>query len=239
MENVNVENVVESSESSSDSVVTEQSEALTTENIQKALAATRSKATADAPATSDAPAVSKRPRLSDEEKARREEVRNAEKAAKKVAREAKREAKKAAKAAEASTKVAHMAKVDKAALMLPAITEDAQDAVDEICANYGSTEVTAIIAHLQHRQRVNATASASLVKLTENQMVRITSADGPAARYIGQLAQVVTVQRIRCYVTPVGTDKKVYLFNSNVSPLSSDELEALPSSEGEVQAATG
>jgi len=217
-----------------ETTTTTDSAPLSTDNITAALAKT--KAAKKAAAEGDAPAAEatpKKPRLSDEEKAIRDQQRTAQRAADKAVRDAARAEKKAAKLAEKSGKVAHMSKVDKAAKNLPPLSSAASALVATVEGQFDESETTAIIAHLTHYLRATATATALGVKLTENQLVRITSAEGPNARYVGHLAHVISAQRIRCYVKPVGTDKKVYLFSSNVTALSDEEVQAVEQSSSE------
>jgi membrane protein involved in colicin uptake len=234
------ENIATESTNNNDSnVTTETTETtgtdLTSEAIQAALAKTRAAAAASASTEGTATTTEKvkKPKMSDEDKAARDAKRKADQDARKVARDAERAATKAAKDAEKAGKVAHMAKVDKAAANLPTMGETATTHYDDITSNLSSGDVTALIAHLTHYQRAQATATALSVKLEEGQMVRILSGEGSSARYIGQLAKVITVQRIRCYVQPVGTNKSVYLFNSNVAPVTSDEVSTVQSSSGD------
>lgn len=212
---------------------------ISTSNIKKALKESRSKKST-APETeektesttteSEAPAAeSKRKRLTDEERAQRDADRKKERDEKKAQRDADRAAKKAAKEAEKASKIPHMAKVDKQAKNLPALAKGAQSLVTDVLNRFDEAGITSIVAHLQHELRRKATERALKVELEEGQLVRIVSADGNNSKWVGHLAHVLTAQRIRCYVQPVGTDKKVYLFSSNVKPLTEDEIKAVSS----------
>lgn len=157
----------------------------------------------------------KRPRLTDEEKAARRAAKDAERATRKAEREAARAARRAAKDAE--KRVPHMSKVEKAAARLPALGEAAQVAFNDIIANFGASEVMAIAAHLQHFNRVKATERALGQAINAGDTVRIVGGD---PRFIGQTGEVFKAQRIRCYVTVPGAKKPVYLFTSDVEPVS-------------------
>jgi hypothetical protein len=210
-----------------------------TANLKAALAKTKAKKSmapgSDGSTTTPAATTTKTPsepspkrvRLTDDQRAEREQNKATERAQAKAAREQLRAEKKAAKEAERANKRPHLAKVEKAAKNLPVLASRAVSFVEEIMNKFNESDVTAIIAHLGHQLRVKATSAASTVQLEENQMVRIVSADGAASRWIGHLAHVVKAQRIRCYVKPVGTDKEVYLYSSNVQPLSNDEIKAI------------
>lgn len=213
---------------------------LSTKNIQKALSASKSKKsqapepeteqTTEATETTEVEATeTKRKRLSDEERAQRDADRQKERDERKAKREQDRAAKKAAKEAEKANKIPHMAKVDKQAKNLPALVKGAQSLVNDVLQRFDESAITSIVAHLQHELRRKATERALKVELEEGQLVRIVSADGSNSKWVGYLAHVTSAQRIRCYVQPVGTDKKVYLFSSNVKPLTDDEIKALSS----------
>lgn len=206
---------------------------LSPDAIAQALAATRSKAAGETTGTATAEKP-KRVKMTDEERAAKEAQKKAEQAARKALRDQERAQNKAKREAERASKIAHMSKVDKAAKNLPLLSGDATDMVNSIMADFDASDITSIIAHLSHRQRAAATTNALSAKLTVGQTVRIVSAEGASARYVGQLATVQVVQRIRCYVNPVGSpsSKRVYLFNSDVVAVSDDELETLSSSDG-------
>lgn len=145
-----------------------------------------------------------------------------ERAVKKAAREAKRAEREAERAAKGP---AHLSKVAKAAAKLPALSENAQGLYKRVMKALTPVEVTAVAQHLLHALRVQATIAATNVKLTEGQLVRITGGD---PRYIGQVAKMFKVQRIRCYVVVEGNDKPIYLFTSDVEPISTADAESLP-----------
>jgi hypothetical protein len=215
-----------------------------TKNIQKALAESRKSkksnpteetttaTTTETTATdsgntpTEAP---KRTRLTDEQRAARDAENAKAKADKKAAREKEKAERKAAKEAEKANKVPHMAKVEKQAKNLPALAKNAQSVVTDILSRFDESGITGVIAHLSHALRVKATERALKVELEEGQLVRLVSADGGNGKWIGHLAHVLQAQRIRCYVQPVGTEKKVYLFSSNVQPLSEEEIKAVSS----------
>jgi hypothetical protein len=141
-------------------------------------------------------------------------------------RKAERLAKKASKPERAP---AHMAKVSKAAEKLPALHVDAQDSVDGIMSNFSTAEVQAIIAHLSLAVRTQQTLAAVSAKLEIGQLVRIVTHTD--TKHVGLLARVTEVRRIRSHVQPLGTERRVYVFNSDVelvtdaSSLSSVEQE--------------
>lgn len=199
------------------------------ENIKKALKESREKRMANEEnATSRGPG---RQRLSDEEKqsrlAEKERAREEKRLEREQLRAEKREAREEAKA----NRIPHMKKVEKQAKNLPQLDSVQQDLVDDILARFDDSAITAMIVNLQFELRKRATEQALRVNLEVDQLVRITSADGTNAKWIGQLAHVTKAQRIRCYVQPIGSDREVYLFSSNVTAVSEDEVATL--SQGE------
>ncbi len=171
---------------------------------------------AKAPKPAKEPSAPKRPRLTEEQKAEREAAKAKERAEKKAAREAARAAKKAER--EQAKQPAHMRKVQKAAEKLGPIGNEAlQLMFNEITANYTAAQVTQLAAHLNHFNRVKATERALNQKIEAGQQVRIVGGDHP--QYIGKTGTVTKAQRIRCYVEVEGAKKPVYLFTSNVEPI--------------------
>jgi hypothetical protein len=157
----------------------------------------------------------KKPRQTDEEKAAKKVVRDAEREAKKATRQIARANKLALKASD--KKPAHMEKVLKAAARLPGLTETATRFFNEITVNLSAADLTAIAMHIQHFNRVKATHRALSQRVSVGDSVRIVSGD---TRYAGQTGVVSKAQRIRCYVDVPGAKKPVYLFTSDVEILS-------------------
>lgn len=138
----------------------------------------------------------------------------AEKSARKAARDAAKAAKAAEREASKVAKVpAHMKKVEKAASKLPKLVTEAQLHVNDIVSNFSADQIAAIALHLQHHNRVAATARAATVKLENGDAVRIVGGD---PKYIGMTGTIDRAQRIRCYVAVPGIRKPVYLFTSDV-----------------------
>ena len=154
-------------------------------------------------------------------------------AEKKAAREAKKAEREAARAAKGP---AHLSKVAKAAAKLPVLSENGQGHFKRAMKALTPVEITALAQHLLHALRERSTLAAANVKLTEGQLVRIVSGD---PRYIGQVAKMFKVQRIRCYVVVEGSEKPVYLFTSDVEPISVDDVESIPPTEEAPTAETG
>jgi hypothetical protein len=160
------------------------------------------------------PSAPKRPRLTDEEKAARQAAKDQERAAKKTAREEARAAKKAER--DAAKQPAHMRKVMKAAEKLPTLGQAAMLLLNEAQANLPAPELQALAQHIQHINRVSATQRALSQTIEAGMTVRVISGD---SRYIGQTGTVAKAQRIRCYVNVEGAKKPVYLFTSDVEPV--------------------
>lgn len=160
------------------------------------------------------PSAPKRPRLTDEEKAARQATKDQERAAKKAAREEARAAKRAER--DAAKQPAHMRKVQKAAEKLGTLNDAMQLLFNEATANGTAADVAALAAHLQHFNRVQATQRALGQAIEAGMTVRIISGD---TRFIGQTGTVFKAQRIRCYVNVEGAKKPVYLFTSDVEPV--------------------
>ena len=148
-------------------------------------------------------------KLTDEEKA----ARLAEKEASKARREADKLARQAAKAVK---KPAHMTKVERAGSNLPGMSTETTEILNSLFDSQDASAISAFLANAQHRLRAQSTAASVGLKLEVGQLVRIVSGE---PRFIGQLATVTSVRRIRCHVTPEGHDKPVYLLNSDVTPV--------------------
>lgn len=179
------------------------------------------------------PAKAEKPKLTDEEKEQAKAAKDAERAEAKKQRDAAREAKKAA--AKESAPPAHMKKVNKAGERLAPLSETAQLLYGDATTNLTSAEIASLAQHLQYFNRVEATKRALERKLEVGDTVQITGGD---PRFIGKEGTVVKVQRIRCFVKVAGTDRDVYLFTSDVSPVESEVQESTTESE-ELQVAVG
>lgn len=133
---------------------------------------------------------------------------------------------------------AHLAKINKVAAQLPALSADASFLVDS--ANEMTTaDICSAIAYLQIAvRRRGVTALADAPKLNVGDRVSIASASNP--RFIGQMGTVNKVQRIRAYVTLDNKDYSQkdgrpsgdYFFHTDlnvvqsIAPAAATELEA-------------
>lgn len=122
---------------------------------------------------------------------------------------------------------AHMRKVERAAAKLPKMPPELQRLAEEL-GSLDAAAIQAFIANVQHSLRARMTLESVSRSLENGQLVRIVSGN---PQYVGQLARVVEARRIRCHVTPVGTDRKVYLLNSDVRGVDEAELIAAPADE--------
>jgi hypothetical protein len=119
---------------------------------------------------------------------------------------------------------AHMAKVDKIANQLPALSGDA-NTLFVAMKNLSTADLNGILAHLnveiRRRGVLAAVSQASSGAQGQQgsggvqvgQRVRIRSGN---PRFIGQMGTVAKVQRIRCYVRLDGRDKDDYFFIADV-----------------------
>lgn len=147
-----------------------------------------------------------RPKLSPEEREASREAAKAE-----------RERIRAEKIARKSRGPVHMSKVEKAASKLPQLTVAAATIFDEITSNLPAATISALSAHLNHFNRVQATQRAvGAAPLKVGQVVRIVGGD---PRFIGQTGHLEKVQRIRCYVKLSDSGRLAYCFTSDVSLL--------------------
>lgn len=154
------------------------------------------------------------------------EEREASRQAAKAERARIAEARKAAKAQDSHP--AHMKKVENAAARLPSLGEVAQTTFEEITRTLNSEQRTALALHIQHFNRVQSTINATKgVDLKVGQVVRIIGGD---PKYIGMTGAIETLRRIRCFVTVPGAKKPVYVFTSEVEPVS-EVGEELPATE--------
>lgn len=188
--------------------------------IDQAIAAARQRK-ADRGGT---PIVSKG-RGSTAEKAPRIKLTAEEKAAHTIAKDAKRTAVKAMKdrirtekraERDASKPKPHLAKVLKAAARLPTLGTKARGLFNEITVNLPAVEAASLAMHLVHFNRANATQRAIGQKLEVGQPVRVIGGD---PRFIGMMGNVSRAQRIRAYVTLPGVKKDIYVFISEVEPV--------------------
>ncbi len=181
--------------------------------IQAAQARKAAKGNANTPAA-EKPAkpakAAKAPRVTDEEKAAKQAAKDLERAAAKAARQEARAAKQLER--QAAQKAPHMSKVEKAAARLPRLDTEAQEALNELTANFPAAVLGALALHLVHFNRAQATERALGQKVAVGDVVRIVSGD---ARYVGQTGTVTKSQRIRCYCSVEGVKKDVYLFTSD------------------------
>jgi flagellar biosynthesis GTPase FlhF len=202
-----------------DAKVTELDKALASVKARKAAkqgttATSTSEKPAKAPKAAKEPSAPKRPRLTDEQKAEREAEKTRVRNEKKAARDAARATKKAER--DAAKQPAHMRKVMKAAEKLGTLDEQSQLLFNEATANLSAAELAKLANHIQHFNRVQATQRALSQSIEEGMSVRIVGGD---PRFIGQTGTVAKAQRIRCYVTVEGAKKPVYLFTSDVEPV--------------------
>lgn len=181
--------------------------------------ANKAKRTGESP---PGPVKPKRPRLTPEARESRDAAREIEKAQKREARELAREVKRVAK--EANKVPAHMKKVLKAAENLPPLGDGCNALFNDILQNADLAGIDALAQHLEHVVRLRRTEQALKAELKVAQVVRIT---GGHPRYLNMTGTVEKVQRIRCYVTVPGLDKPVYLFTSDVAPLTEEDHETV------------
>lgn len=167
--------------------------------------------TADTTTATETPKVTSA-ELKKQERADAKAAKDAERETKKAARIAERAAKKAAKPVRAAS--AHMAKVQKYELSLPAPSDEVKEMLEATTAlSVGDLNVLASWVALEARKR--ATANSTGRKLSVGDQVRITS--GNQTRYIGKEGTVSRTNRIRCFVTVPGFDREVYLFAGDVT----------------------
>lgn len=201
--------------------------------IDKALAAAKARKAAKDGTPVEA---SEKPVKAKGQKTPKVKVEAADKAAEKLAKEAarkarqeqlsvEREARRAAKAKErAQAKTPHMKKIEKAAAALPAMSDTMTLTFNEVTTNFSAEQINALSLHLQHFNRIKSTERAlALVnqKLEVGDKVRIIS--GPN-KYVGMIGVVTIARRIRCFLEIPGHSKSVYLFTSDVEPVSGEAL---------------
>jgi len=207
--------------------------------IDKALAAAKARAAAKANINDEASPVkepkAKRVELPAAAKARKEKASKALTAAAKQARETERAAAKAIReadrlqrrdakvAAAIGKKGAHMKKVEKAAARLPSLNDPARLTFNEVTTNFSRDQVAALALHLQHFNRVKATELAAGRSYKQGQPVRITGGD---PKYIGMQGTIDSARPLRCFVNVPGFRKPVYLFTSDIEPVTDTRLQA-------------
>ena len=174
----------------------------------------------DASPSDDLTGADKRPSTRAAKKAMILADREARKAAKAAQRQEKKEAKVSPR-----TGPAHMSKVDKAAAKLPSLIDETKQLFGDITQQLDAEQIAALVLHLQHHNRVNATQRALTAKVEAGTAVRIIGGD---PKFIGRTGVVFKAQRIRCYVTVPGVNRPVYLFTSDVTPV---EVETLPAAQ--------
>lgn len=158
-------------------------------------------------------------KLTEADKQAKIDARNVEREERKVAKDAERAAKKAATIA--TTKPAHMRKVEKAAEKLPALGQAALLLFSEASTNLPQSELAGLANHILHFNRVQATERALGQKLSVGQTVLITESQD--SRFLGKTGTIDKVQRIRCYVKVEGFNKPAYLFTSGVKVIEPEE----------------
>ena len=206
--------------------------------IDKALAAAKARAAAKANLNGEAPAKESKVKKTElpaavkerKEKASKEltvaakQARETERTAAKAIREADRLKRREAKVtAEVGKKGAHMKKVEKAAARLPALNDAMQLSFNEIITNFGREQVAALALHLQHFNRVKATELAAGRSYKQGQAVRITGGD---PKYIGMQGTIDSARPLRCFVNVPGFRKPVYLFTSDIEPVTDTRLQS-------------
>jgi len=148
-----------------------------------------------------------------------------ERAVRKAAKVAEKEAKKSEKSV-VNVEPKHMAKVNKAAALLPKMNLMTTEMFEMVKKN-GLTEgeVTTLCAHLAHYNRVRATIRSASCKFEEGQVVEIISSDRDA-RLIGKRGTIVEVRKIRVLVD-VGTTNPAYLFLSDIVAVEEETEESV------------
>lgn len=141
-----------------------------------------------------------------------------ERAQRRAAKEEERRTKRAEKETTKEKKTAHMSKVERAEAKLPVLDTMAQQEYNDIIVNFPREQIAGLALWLQHYNRVKATERSLDAKLNVGDQVDIIGGD---PKHVGKTGTLVKVQRIRCYVEVPGVNKPVYLFTSDVSPVTS------------------
>jgi hypothetical protein len=134
-----------------------------------------------------------------------------------------REAKKLEREEARANRPVHMAKVERAAALLPQLSDRGQALFGEITASLSRDNVAALAAHLNHFNRVNATQASAATTLSEGMQVRIIGGD---PKHVGRVGTIERSQRIRCYVN-IGESKPVYLYSADVERVEAAVAEAV------------
>jgi hypothetical protein len=138
-----------------------------------------------------------------------------------AARAAAKAEKDAAKAAAKAAKPAHTSKVEKARAKLPALSDDAQSAFQVATENLSLDQIEALSLHLAFQARLVATQQSNGRKLEVGSPVRILN-----GKYAGKVGTISKTQHIRCFVAVEGVAKEIYLFKSQVEPVTVEALSA-------------
>lgn len=209
------------------------------EAIQKAKAAQKAKMSkVETNSSEPKQPKAKAEKMTDEEKKARTLARAKELADKKTAREQAKAEKVRARAEEKARKAeeraakklskavdrlksesrgpAHMKKVEKAAGKLPALTESLSDEVQTLVSKYSVQELSRLIAHLAHSNRVQSTLNSGkfAAQLNVGDTVRIVSCENDPG-VIDRVGTITEVRKIRVLVNVPGHTRDVYLFNSD------------------------
>jgi len=150
-------------------------------------------------------------------KAEKAQARELEKATKAEARAMKKLAKSAEKMKDGERGPAHMKKVEKAAAKLPMISDEVANEVSRLVSEFSVQDLSRLIAHLQHSNRVQSTLRSGKTQLEVGQTVRIVSCENDPG-VIDRLGVVAEVRKIRVLVQVPGYTRNVYLFNSDCEP---------------------
>jgi hypothetical protein len=171
---------------------------------------------------SDTPTNRGRRKLTDEERLEREQVRADEKAKRQQEREARRAAKREADANNGPP--AHMKKVEKALEKLPKLSSACEVLFSQLTSEFDLRDVEMLTAHLTTYVRAQRTREALNCVLKVGEVVRIQSGN---PKYVGLVGTVARTQHIRCYVSLPNFKHDVYLFTSDVTPLSFEEAQTV------------
>lgn len=132
---------------------------------------------------------------------------------------------------EANRPPKHQAKLDRARKQLPELNDAEQSIFDRLVHEFPLRQLEKISAHLNFyvRQEQTRNAVATDGEVTVGQTVRIRSGN---TRHMGKVGVVTRAQRIRCYVSVPNVDKEIYLFTSDVEPVTDETVEMVDSQTG-------
>lgn len=134
-----------------------------------------------------------------------------------------RELRKLEKLAAREGKTPHMAKVERAAAMLPELSPEAEQFFTDAINGLTPAELTAFAAHIEFHNRKSAIGSAKEASLKVGDKVKIA---GGQARYLGLTGTVDEVRNVRCFVAlDADPTRRVYLYVSDVEHIQADESE--------------